>query len=144
MRKTLAISGILLVLLICGAIASQRPAPYSVMVKWITDKQNDVPVEPVYIWPWVKTSGAYPIEKNKTIDDLVKSAGGFIRDERLKNIPSLYVLPDRVCVYRPTKKAPDPTEPMFVFSLDWTKSDGDITNCTFQLQEMDLVTVNMK
>ena len=137
MKKTIAIAGVVFLLTICAAFASQKPAPYSLMVKLATEKQ-------VYVWPWVKAPGAYTFEKNKTIGDLIKSAGGFIKDERLKKIPSLYVYPDRVCVYRPTKKDPDPTKPFFVFKLDWSKPDGGIADCKFALQEKDLVAVSMK
>ena len=47
----------------------------------------------VYISFYVKAPGAYAYKKGMTVTDLVAAAGGFVRDERYKNMPELYIFP---------------------------------------------------
>jgi len=97
----------------------------------------------VYIWPWVKAPGAYLYKKGMTAADIVAAAGGFVKDEHLKNIPELYIFPQTISVYRPSPKDPDPVNSIFKFKLDWSKTNGGISECRFELQEGDFVSVSM-
>jgi hypothetical protein len=97
----------------------------------------------VYIWPWVKTPGAYPHKKGMTIADLVAAAGGVVRDARNRNHPESYILPKTIWVRRPTPKDPDPARSVFVLTLDWSKTNGGISECKFELQPGDFVGVDM-
>lgn len=78
-----------------------------------------------------------------TVADLVTAAGGFVKDECLRDIPSLYIFPKTVSVMRPSAKDPDPLYSVFTFRLDWSKTNGGISECKFELQEGDFVTVSM-
>lgn len=146
MKTTLTISAVVLFLGGGSSLALYRPPPYSARVRYVTEKQREIPDEPVYIGPsaWIAREGAYALASNRTIGALVKSAGGFTRDEKVRGVPSRYVYPDVVRVFRPTTKEPDPSKPMFVFWLDWSKANGGIDGCGFELQARDLVDVRPK
>jgi len=131
-------------LFVLGSVASakQVPPPYSLLVKLATEGAKTNQAHAVYVWPWVKSSGAYPFKKGMTVADLVTAAGGLIKDERYPNLPSEY-FPRTVSVMRPSAKDPDPTTSIFRFSLDWSKPDGGVSDCKFQLQEGDFVAISM-
>jgi hypothetical protein len=100
------------------------------------------PEHPVYVWPWVKSPGAYPFKKGLTVADVVIAAGGLINDERYPDLPSVY-FPHTISVMRPSPKDPDPTTSIYRFPLDWKKSDGGISECRFELRERDIVGISM-
>lgn len=131
---------------LCGcasaASATQRPAHYSELVKICTQSAKTNYEHTVYVWPWVKVSGAYPFKKGMTVADLIAAAGGLIKDERYPNLPSEY-FPRTVSVMRPSAKDPDPTTSVFRFSLDWSKPGGGISECKFELQEGDFISISM-
>ncbi len=133
-----------LVFFACVAVASakQVPAPYSLLVKLATEKSKANYEHAVYVWPWVKSPGAYPFKKGITVAHLVAAAGGLIKDERYPNLPSEY-FPRTVSVIRPSSKDPDPTTSIYRFSLDWSKPDGGISECKFKLQDGDFVSISM-
>ena len=97
----------------------------------------------VYISFYVKAPGAYAYKKGMTVTDLVAAAGGFVRDERYKNMPELYIFPQTVSVLRPSARDPDPVNSVFKFKLDWSKANGGISECKFELQEGDFVIVSL-
>jgi len=140
--KTILLICFTLLLAITSVFANQKPAPYSLMVKWATVEASNEIQNAIYIWPWVKYPGAYSFTKGMTIAELVKRAGGFIKDERLKEIPSLYVYPDRISVFRSSENDPDPIKPIFEYSLNWSEPEGNISECNFELKPGDLIAVS--
>ncbi len=127
-------------------VSATQAARYSDLVRsvgWnsLTNWQHTV-----YISTWVKAPGAYLYtkdEKGMTLTELVAAAGGFVKDERNRNIPELYIFPQSISVYRPSPKDPDPVNSVFKFKLDWSKVNGGISECKFELQEGDFVSVSM-
>lgn len=124
------------------ASAEQTNPPYSLQVKWATQKQSNIPKHAVYIWPWVKTPGAYPYKKGMTLSDLVVAAGGLIKDERYPTMPSEYY-PKTISIIRPSQKDTDPTTSIFCIRFDWSVYSEAISNCKFELQEGDFVSISM-
>ena len=123
-------------------VAKQTPAPYSLLVKLALAVSKAKHEHPVYVWPWVKSPGAYPFKNGMAVADVVVAAGGLIKDERYPDLPSEY-FPRTVFVIRPSAKDPDPTTSIYRFPLDWVKPDGGISECRFELRERDLVGVSM-
>ena len=134
--------GVVLGLAAHDAVAHQRPMPYSMCVRLATEQSAAQSKNAVYIWPWVKVPGAYPFSKGMTIADLVVAAGGLVKDERYKNLPSEY-FPQTIFVIRPSSNDPDPTTSIFRCAIDWSNSDGGVSQCTFALQEGDFVGISM-
>ena len=128
-----------------SGFAEQKPAPYSLGVKWATKDSQTVPERAVYIWPWVKTPGAYAFREGMTVAELVALAGGLILDERYKDVPELKdeAYPKTIDVTRPSPENPDPTTSMYQCALDWSKSDAGISQCRFELHQGDLVGISM-
>jgi hypothetical protein len=136
-------SWVLCLALVAGlALAKQTYAPYSLMVSQALAVSRAKHEHAVYVLPWVKSPGAYPFKNGMTVADLVKAAGGLIKDERYPDLPSEY-FPHTVSVMRPSPKDPDPTTSIYRFPLDWAKPDGGISKCRFELRERDLVGVSM-
>ena len=132
------------VCLACALRASaSQMARYSDLIRIVGWHSQTNLQHAVYVWYWVKTPGAYSYKKGMTVTDLIASAGGLVKDERLRNIPELYIFPQSISVYRPSTKDPDPISSMFKFRLDWSKADGGISECKFELQEGDFVMVSM-
>jgi|SRR5579862_2518115 len=122
-------------------VATQTPAPYSWSVKQALAVSKAKPDHPVYVWPWVKSPGAYPFKNGMTVADVVIAAGGLIKDERYPDLPSEF-FPRTVSVTRPSAKDPDPTTAIYRFPLDWAKPGGGISECRFALRERDFVGVS--
>jgi hypothetical protein len=146
MKRVSVISCTVMLLAIGSAIAAYRPTAYSMRVMFATQKQKNIPKEPVYVGPspWIKNEGAYSFASNRTIKAIVDSAGGFTRDKKVMNNPLRYVNPDVIRIFRPTKEHPDPRKPMVVFFLDWSKPNGGVSNLTFVIQSKDYVDVRPK
>jgi hypothetical protein len=125
-----------------GASASQI-ARYSDYVRDVGWRSKTNTQDTVYIHLYVKAPGAYPYKKGMTVTDLVIAAGGFVKDERYKRMPELYIYPQSISVLRPSPKDPDPMYSVFKFKLDWSKADGGISECRFELQPGDFVSVSL-
>jgi hypothetical protein len=129
---------LLLVILpcLCRSWAMQTPAPYSDLIDSATAGDKTNYVHAVYVWPWVKAPGAYPFQQGMTVADLIAAAGGLVSDERMK----LHWDVHTINVMRPSSDDPNPIGAVYCFSVSWTNSESNISECKFLLQEGDLVT----
>ncbi len=114
----------------------QTPAPYSDLIDSATAGDKTNYVHAVYVWPWVKAPGAYPFQQGMTVADLIAAAGGLVSDERMK----LHWDVHTINVMRPSSDDPNPIGAVYCFSVSWTNSESNISECKFLLQEGDLVT----
>src|SRR5436853_561579 len=111
----------------CRAWARQTPAPYSEPIELATAGDKTNYVQAVYVWPWVKAAGAYPFKQGMTVADLIAAAGGLVRDERM----NLHWDVHTINVMRPSADDPNPIGAVYCFSVGWTNSESNISECKF-------------
>ena len=122
-----------------GSYARQVPAPYTDMVDQATAGDKTNYAHAVYVWPWVKVPGAYPLKQGMTVADIIAAAGGLVTDNRM----DLHWDVHTINVMRPSPDDPNPIGAVYCFSVDWTNSESNVSECKFLLQEGDLVTAGM-
>jgi hypothetical protein len=74
-----------------------------------------------------------------TVADLIAAAGGLVSDKRM----NLHWDVHTINVMRPSTDDPNPIGAVYCFSVSWTNSESNISECKFLLQEGDLVTAGM-
>jgi hypothetical protein len=122
-----------------NAHAELMPAPYVDLVDEATAGDKTNYDHAVYVWPWVKAPGAYPFKQGMTVANLITAAGGLASDDRM----NLHWDVHTINVMRPSPDDPNPIGAVYCFSVDWTNSQSNISECKFELQEGDLVTAGM-
>jgi hypothetical protein len=108
-----------------ASLAKQVNPPYSLEVKWATEQSGNHYEHPVYVWPYVKSPGAYPFKSGMTVSDLITIAGGLIEDSRYPN--KSWAIPHTVGVKRASPVDPDPTTSIYKCGLDWAKPDRGLS-----------------
>ena len=131
----------LLAAIVCPhrANATTFAAPYTDVVDQATAGDKTNYEHAVYVWPYVKAPGAYPFKHGMTVADLITAAGGLVRDERM----NLHWDVHTINVIRPSPDDPNPVGAVYCFSVGWTNSESNVSECKFLLQEGDLVTAGM-